>query len=74
MKPNPPIPLLDYLRIHAVIRSVLDGVEAHTAHSCIFFSIAGAAILDEFYKKEATPVAGAAFYLIDDEGRNAMNI
>lgn len=62
MKTKPFIPLLDYLRIHGVIRSVLDSVDAHTAHACMFFSVAGAAILQEFYKKEAMQVAGAAFY------------
>jgi hypothetical protein len=73
MKPKPLIPLLDYLRIHTIIRSVLDSVGAHTAHSCMFFGVAGAAILREFYGKEAVPIAGAAFYLIDSEGRNVLS-
>lgn len=75
MKPKLLIPLLDYLRIHAVIRSVLNGVEASPAHSCIFFSFAGAALLREFYRKEAIEVAGAAFYLVDGEGseKNALS-
>jgi hypothetical protein len=72
MKVKPLIPLLDYLRIHNVIRSVLDSVDAHTAHACMFFSVAGAAILQEFYKKDATPVAGAAFLLLEEQQRNAM--
>lgn len=41
MKTKPLTPLLDYLRIHGVIRSVLDNVDAHTAHACVFFSVAG---------------------------------
>lgn len=73
MKVKPLIPLLDYLRIHSVIRSVLDSVDAHTAHACMFFSVAGAAILQEFYKKEAMPVAGAAFLLLDEQQRYAMS-
>ncbi|GKS73255.1 DUF2026 family protein [Acidovorax sp. SUPP950] len=73
MKSKPLIPLLDYLRIHSVIRSVLDSVDAHTPHACIFFSVAGAAILQEFYKKDARPVAGAAFLLLDEQQRNAMS-
>lgn len=72
MKAKPLIPLLDYLRIHSVIRSVLDSVDAHTAHACMFFSVAGAAILQEFYKKDAAPVAGAAFLLLDEHQRNTM--
>lgn len=73
MKTKPLIPLLDYLRIHGVIRSVLDSVDAHTAHACMFFSVAGAAILREFYKKEAMQVAGAAFYLVNEQQRNVIS-
>ncbi|WP_313312553.1 DUF2026 family protein [Pulveribacter sp.] len=73
MKAKPLIPLLDYLRIHSVIRSVLDSVDARTAHACMFFSVAGSAILREFYKKDARPVAGAAFLLVDEQRRNAMS-
>lgn len=69
---SPLIPLQDYLRIHSVIKSVLDSVDAHTAHACLFFSIAGAAILRKFYGKEAVQVAGAAFYLIHGGQRNVM--
>lgn len=72
MKVKPLIPLLDYLRIHNLIRSVLDSVDAHTAHACLFFSVAGAAILKEFYKKDAMPVAGAAFLLLDEHQRNTI--
>lgn len=32
----------------------------------------GAAILQEFYKKDATPVAGAAFLLLEEQQRNTM--
>lgn len=73
MKTKPLIPLLDYLRIHGVIRSVLDSVDAHTAHACMFFSIAGAAILREFYKKDAIQVAGAAFFLVNERQRNVIS-
>ena len=73
MKTKPLIPLLDYLRIHAVIRSVLDSVDAHTAHACMFFSIAGAAILREFYKKDAVQLAGAAFFLVNKQQRNVIS-
>lgn len=74
MKKNekPLIPMLDYLRIHRVIRTVLDSIDAHSAHACLFFSIAGAAILREFYKKEAHPVAGAMCLLVDEHNRNVL--
>ncbi|WP_085065994.1 DUF2026 family protein [Pseudomonas piscis] len=52
------IPLQDYLRVHRVIRSTLDMAGAETAHACWFFSVAGAAILRKYYKKDAHPVAG----------------
>ncbi|MDP3326262.1 DUF2026 family protein [Hydrogenophaga sp.] len=73
MKTKPLIPLLDYLRIHSVIRSVLDSVDAHTAHACMFFSVAGTAILREFYRKDAKQIVGAALYLIDSKQRNALS-
>jgi len=73
MKAKPLIPLLDYLRIHSLIRSVLDSVEADTAHACMFFSVAGAAILQAFYKKDAKAVAGAAFLLLDEQPRYTMS-
>ena len=49
------IPLLDYLRIHRVIRSVLDSCQADAAHACWYFSMAGAAILSRHYRREAHP-------------------
>lgn len=67
-----PVPLADYLRMHNVMRSVLDSVDAHTAHACLFFSVAGAALLRQFYRKEAHPVIGAMVLLVDDQQRNAL--
>lgn len=32
----------------------------------IFFSIAGASLVEQFYKKSCQPVAGAACYKLDD--------
>lgn len=66
MKPKI-LPLEDYLRITRVIASVLDAVEARTGNACLFFAIAGAYILEQIYKRPARPVAGAAFYRVDDE-------
>lgn len=68
----PPLPLADYLRMHNVMRGVLDSVDAHTAHACLFFSVAGATLLREFYKKEAQPVIGAMVLLVDNDQRNAL--
>lgn len=71
-KPSPLIPLIDYLRLHNVMRSVLDSLDARTAHACLFFSVAGATLLREFYKKDARPVIGAMVLLVNDDQRNAM--
>lgn len=66
------IPLLDYLRIHRVIRSVLDSAEADTAHACWLFSMAGAAILRHHYRKEAHPLAGAMCLMVDERESNVL--
>ena len=66
------LPLLDYLRIHRVIRSVLDSANANTAHACWYFSLAGAEILRWHYKKEAHPMAGAMCLMTDMKDSNVM--
>ena len=71
---NPLIPLSDYRRIFHVIYSVLEGVEANSPRACIFFSVAGAEILKRFYKKDACPVAGAAFYRVDDAKNTILSL
>lgn len=58
------LPLPDYQRIFRVIYSVLDG-RASSERSCIFFALVGAAILNEHYKLNATPVAGAAQFTVN---------
>lgn len=59
--------MADYQRIHQVIYTVLDSADKSTAGGCIFFSIFGAYMLETIYKKKAIPVAGSAFYLLDNE-------
>lgn len=66
------IPLLDYLRIHRVIRSVLDSAGATTDRACWFFSVAGAAILRYHYGKDAQPLAGAACLMVNEKGANVL--
>jgi len=66
------IPLQDYLRVHRVVRSALDMAGAETAHACWFFSVAGAAILRKYYKKDAHPVAGAMCLMVDEENANVL--
>lgn len=66
------IPLLDYLRIHRVIRSVLDSAGATTDRACWFFSVAGAAILRHHYGKDAQPLAGAVCLMVNEGGANVL--
>lgn len=70
---RPLIPLADYQRIFRVIHSVLDSVDANIPAASFFFSVTAAQILKKFYKKNAYPVAGAAFYLISQDGSGALS-
>lgn len=65
---RPLIPLADYQRIFRVTHSVLQSVEADIPAASFFFSVTAAQILKKFYKRNAFPVAGAAFCLINGEG------
>ncbi len=57
----------DYVRLHRVISSVLNSVEANTPKACLFFAVAGAFIIETVHKRPARPVVGAAFYRVDDK-------
>ncbi|NUU00952.1 DUF2026 family protein [Herbaspirillum robiniae] len=70
---RPLIPLADYQRIFRVVHSVLQSVEADIPAASFFFSVTAAQILKKFYKRNAFPVAGAAFYLINQEGGGALS-
>lgn len=70
---RPLIPLSDYQRIFRVIHSVLESVEADIPAASFFFSVTAAQLIKKFYKRNAFPVAGAAFYLISQEGKGALS-
>ena len=70
---RPLIPLADYQRIFRVIHSVLHSVEADIPAASFFFSVTAAQILKKFYKRNAFPVAGAAFYLIHPDRAGALS-
>ncbi len=70
---RPLLPLADYQRIFRVIHSVLDSVDANIPAASFFFSVTAAQILKKFYKMNAFPVAGAAFYLVSKEGDGALS-
>jgi len=60
------ITFADYQRMFRVIASVLNSIDAKTPNACIFFSVAGAFLIEQVHKRPARPVAGAAFYRVDD--------
>lgn len=55
-----PIPYSDYRRIFSTIYSILHNEDAELNHSCLFFSIFGAFILNEHYKIKAYALSGVA--------------
>lgn len=61
------IPLQDYERIYRTIYSVLKSEDANVTHSCIYFAVFGAYILESHYKISANPVAGVASYRVGDD-------
>jgi hypothetical protein len=56
------IPLKDYERIHKTIYSILINEDAQTHHSCIYYSLFGAYILNEHYNIDPKVHAGIAGY------------
>ena len=65
--PKPLISFFDYQRLHRVIATVLNSVDAHTAHACLFFSVAGSLVLSKAHGLDARPWCGSAFYRVNDE-------
>lgn len=61
------ITLPDYQRLHRVIASVLDSVEANTPRACLFFAMAGAYLIEKVHRRPARPVSGAAFYRLNEQ-------
>lgn len=68
----PPITLADYVRIHSVARAVMDGLNANTTKACIFFSLAGAYLLNKHHRLNANMVAGAAVYCLGGDPPDAI--
>ncbi len=69
---GPLIPLEDYCRIFQTIYSVLLNEKARIYHSCIWFSLIGAAILDEHYKLNPKVFMGIAAYMVDDSSQSVL--
>ena len=68
-RPTNLLSLSDYQRIFQVAHGIIREVEKDTSKSCLFFSIAGAYLLNTHYGIGARPVLGAAFYKLDGSDR-----
>lgn len=67
MKPAKlPLSFADYERLHRVLVTVLNSTDAHTANGCIFFTMAGAILLNKVFGLDARPLCGSAFFRVDD--------
>lgn len=71
--PRLPLSFANYQRLYRVILTVLNSVDAHTAHACKFFAIAGAYILSKTHGLEASPRFGSAFYRVNDTSGFVMS-
>lgn len=70
--PKLQLTLPEYNRIYEIIYSVLEG-RAHTPFACMFFSAAGALVLNKHYKIPARAIAGA-FLLCTDPTPSVISI
>ncbi|ODP35111.1 DUF2026 family protein [Pandoraea sp. ISTKB] len=66
---RPPLPLADFQRVFQVAHGIADELAKDVSKSCLLINMIGAVILGEHYKRDARPVAGAAFYKLDTSDR-----
>jgi hypothetical protein len=66
------IPFPDYKRIFLTLFSVLKSEKADINHSCTYFSIIGAYILQEHYQIEAKVGVGLALYMVNAEKEGVL--
>lgn len=71
-QPKLPLSFADYQRLHRIIVTVLNNVDASTVNACIFFSMAGAYILNKEYGLDANVRCGSAFFRVDDAANFVM--
>ncbi|MHB0929391.1 MAG: DUF2026 family protein, partial [Candidatus Nanopelagicales bacterium] len=67
MNNKPIIEMPEYTQLYEVIAGVLDSAGRTKERACLFFAIAGAFLIQQVHKIPAHPVAGAAFYLVNEE-------
>jgi Protein of unknown function (DUF2026) len=61
-----PLTLVDYQRIFQVAHGIIGKLGKNKAKSCVFFSMVGAFILQKYHGCSARPVAGSAYYKLDE--------
>jgi len=66
------IPFKDYERIFKTIYSILKSENAKMEHSCLYYSIYAAKILQQHYKLEPKVHAGVAFYRVGKEENQVL--
>lgn len=67
------LPLLDYQRIYQVAYSVLQASEIAITHrACLFFASAGALLLREHYKMQATISTGCMALMVNEQKANVV--
>lgn len=69
---RPPLAPADYQRIVRVLKTVYDAAPEQLAPAALFFNIAGARLVEQVYKKRCQPIAGAAFYKLDDAAQTVL--
>lgn len=63
---TPILTAAEYSRMVGIISAVIEASGSNPARGCVSFAVAGSWILRQVHGKNAYPVAGAAFYRVDD--------
>jgi len=66
------IPFIDYKRIYSTITSVLSNEECEIDHSCLYFSILGARILQVHYKLQPEVYMGLAAFKMGESVEDTL--
>jgi hypothetical protein len=70
---SPPLTLAAYQRLHNVIQSLSNNFANGPAHSCIFFSILGAVLMQKHYNLNAKVFCGGAAVMLDEQHKTTLS-
>ncbi len=65
--------LSDYRRAFQIMHGILLSEDATPEKACLFFAMAGAKIMSSHYKIEAIPVAGCAFFMVEEASASVLS-